>query len=160
MLHTSRDWGENWAHFDAERSEERYVNIGTAAKNSGVPPKTIRYYENIGLIRLAERGPNGYRIYDETDVQTLRFIRHARNLGFTVKDVADLLALRSDDIGTNVEVETFALRGVARIERKLRKLTTLKRSLLDLAERGHGDGWPGCPVIDESPEAVSDGDYR
>lgn len=125
------------------------MNIGTVAVRSGVPPKTIRYYESVGLIPSADRAPNGYRVYDEVDVQTLRFIQRARDLGFSVEDVASLLALWRDRNRASAEVKGLALRRIEHVERKILKLETIKRALLDLAERCHGDDRPDCPILEQ-----------
>jgi len=113
------------------------MNIGAAAAKSGVPPKTIRYYENIGLLRSAPRLPNGYRDYGEPDVHTLRFVRHARRLGFSVPEVSSLLALWRERRRSAAAVNAIAARRVAQIDRKLRECAELKRVLLHLAGRCH-----------------------
>jgi MerR family copper efflux transcriptional regulator len=125
------------------------MNIGTTAERSGLRPKTIRYYESVGLIPSAARTANGYRVYGDADIQTLRFIRRARSLGFTVEDVSNLLALWSDHRRTSPEIKALAVRRISDIERKMRELESLKRALLDLAERCRGDDRPDCPIIDE-----------
>ncbi len=125
------------------------MNIGTVAAESGVPPKTIRYYESVGLVPSAKRAPNGYRVYDEIDVQTLLFIQRARSLGFTVNEVANLLTLWRDRNRTSAEVKALALRRIDQVDRKIRELDTLKRALLDLAERCYGDERPDCPILEE-----------
>ena len=125
------------------------MNIGTIAERSGVAPKTIWYYESIGLIRSAERAPNGYRVYDELDVHTLRFIQRARSLGFTVDQVANLLALWRDRNRASAEVKALALKRIDQIEKKILELDSLKRALHDLAERCHGDDRPDCPILEE-----------
>ncbi|MBI3708348.1 MAG: MerR family DNA-binding protein [Proteobacteria bacterium] len=103
----------------------------------------------LGSNRGAARTLNGYRVYGDADVQTLRFIRRARSLGFTVEDVSNLLALWSDRRRTSPEIKALAARRISDIERKMRELESLKRALLDLAERCRGDDRPDCPIIDE-----------
>lgn len=125
------------------------MNIGIVATRSGLPPKTIRYYESIGLIAAATRAENGYRVYDEADVRILHFIQRARGLGFSVEEVADLLALWRDRTRASAEVKAVALGRIAEIQRKVQELEGLKHALLDLAERCHGDNRPDCPIIDE-----------
>lgn len=124
------------------------MNISEAATRSGVPPKTIRYYESVGLIPAAARAGSGYRVYSETDVATLRFIGRARSLGFTVENVADLLALWHDRRRTSAEVKTLALEHIRRIERKRRELEELERKLRELVERCDGGSRPDCPILD------------
>lgn len=125
------------------------MNIGTVSARSDVSPKTIRYYESVGLIPTAERAANGYRVYDEIDVQTLRFIQRARSLGFSVEQVANLLALWRDKNRTSAEVKALALKRIEYVERKIRELETILRAVVDLAERCHGDDRPDCPILDE-----------
>lgn len=133
------------------------MNIGTASERSGVPAKTIRYYESIGLIRPADRRGNNYRDYSETDIQTLRFISRARSLGFSVKEVGALLALWSDKKRASQQVKELALRHVEEIDRKIAELAAMRRTLVSLTERCHGDERPECPILDDlaSPAARS-----
>src|SRR5258708_2226103 len=95
------------------------MTIGEAANLSGVPPKTIRYYEEAGIIARATRGENHYRTYSDADVQTLRFIHRARSLGFTLKEVTGLLALYRDRRRASREVKKLALQHVAELDRKI-----------------------------------------
>jgi len=124
------------------------VNIGQVAAASGVPAKTIRYYEEIGLVAPAPRQRNGYRRYGEVDLHTLRFIRHARRLGFSVNQVRELLALWRDRRRASGDVKRLALAKIGEIDRKIGELAALRRSLFDLAERCHGDDRPHCPILD------------
>jgi MerR family copper efflux transcriptional regulator len=123
------------------------MNIGQVAERSGVPAKTIRYYESIGLIEAAERRANGYRDYDWRDVETLRFVHRGRSLGFAIEDVANLLALYRDKRRTSHQVKQVALQHVERIDRKLAELRAMRQTLLDLTERCHGDDRPECPIL-------------
>ena len=132
------------------------MQIGTVAARSGLPPKTIRYYESIGLIRSAGRAANGYRAYDETDLRTLRFIQRARSLGFTIEDVTALLGLWRDR-RPSAEVKELVLERIAQIERKLLELASLRLALLDLAEHCQGNERPECPIIDELAAPESNG---
>jgi MerR family copper efflux transcriptional regulator len=125
------------------------MNIGTVARTSGVPTKTIRYYESIGLIPPANRGDNGYRNYDQMDVETLRFIHRARRLGFSVKDVGNLLALWQDKNRASADVKAFALRHIEEVERRITELESIRQTLLDLTKRCHGDNRPNCPIIED-----------
>ncbi|MGE5506373.1 MAG: Cu(I)-responsive transcriptional regulator [Actinomycetota bacterium] len=125
------------------------MNIGEAARRSGVPAKTIRYYETVGLIPPAGRTGSGYRDYSANEVETLRFIQRARSLGFSVKDVADLLALWRDRSRASADVKAIALGHVAAIERKIAELESIRRTLLDLTCRCHGDNHPDCPILEE-----------
>jgi MerR family copper efflux transcriptional regulator len=125
------------------------MNIGQAAHVSGIPAKTIRYYESIGLIPAAGRKASGYRDYDRKEVETLRFIQRARSLGFAVKEVTELLALWRDRSRASAEVKRLALDHVADIERKIAELEAMRRTLLNLTSRCHGDDRPDCPILDE-----------
>ncbi|MFQ6018289.1 MAG: Cu(I)-responsive transcriptional regulator [Kiloniellaceae bacterium] len=123
------------------------MQIGTASEISGVPAKTIRYYESIGLIEAAERTAAGYRVYGDHDVQTLRFIQRARSLGFSVSDVAHLLALWRDTRRASSQVKVLAQNHVARIDRKIEELRGMRETLVHLIERCHGDERPDCPIL-------------
>ncbi len=124
------------------------MNIGTVAEKSGVNAKTIRYYESIGLIPPATRAGNGYRDYGQIDVDTLRFIQRARHLGFTVKDVANLLALWRDKNRASADVKTLALRHIEEIEARIAELESLRGTLIHLTDRCHGDDRPDCPILE------------
>ena len=132
------------------------MNIGTASQRSSVPAKTIRYYESIGLIRAADRRGNNYRDYSETDVQTLRFISRARGLGFSVKEVGALLTLWHDKHRTSHDVKALATRHVEEIDRKIAELQGMRRTLVGLAERCHGDDRPDCPILDDLASGSTD----
>lgn len=125
------------------------MNIGTVSQRSGVPAKTIRYYESIGLIRAADRRGNNYRDYSDNDVQTLRFISRARSLGFSVKEVSALLTLWHDKRRASQDVKALALRHVEEIDRKVAELQAMRRTLVGLAEQCHGDGRPDCPILED-----------
>ncbi len=123
------------------------MNIGAAAQHSGVPAKTIRYYESVGLIAPAERTAAGYRVYSQSDVETLRFVQRARSLGFSVDDVGSLLALWQDRHRSSAEVKALARRRVEDIDRKLAELAEMRATLTDLMQRCHGDQRPDCPIL-------------
>lgn len=125
------------------------MNIGTVAEKSGVPAKTIRYYETIGLIRPAKRRPNGYRDYSVADMRTLHFIKRARSLGFSVEEVRDLLDLWRDRNRTSAAVKALALRHLQALDRKIAELEAMRRAVADLVKRCHGDNRPDCPIIEE-----------
>lgn len=125
------------------------MNIGTVSQRSGVPAKTIRYYESIGLIRAADRRDNNYRDYSDNDVQTLRFISRARGLGFSVKEVGALLTLWHDKRRASHDVKALALRHVEEIDRKIAELQGMRRTLVGLADKCHGDDRPDCPILED-----------
>ncbi len=124
------------------------MNIGSAAKMSGVSAKMIRYYEQTGLIPKAARHDSGYRDYGEADVHRLRFIRRARDLGFTVEQIAELLGLWSDRSRASADVKSFALEHVERLREKMAEIDTMVRTLETLADHCHGDDRPDCPIIE------------
>lgn len=123
------------------------MNIGTASRKSGLPPKTIRYYEEIGLVTADRRG-NGYRDYSEADVRRLNFLHRARDLGFTVEECRQLLSLYDDDHRESSEVKALAEARLADIERRIAELNSLKHALHHLVATCHGDDRPDCPIID------------
>ncbi len=124
------------------------MNIGAAAARSGVSAKMIRHYEAIGLLAAA-RGANGYRVYAERDVAVLRFIRHARDLGFPLEDIRRLLALWQDRGRASAEVKRLALAHVEALESKADSLRRMAASLRHLAAHCHGDDRPDCPILDD-----------
>jgi MerR family copper efflux transcriptional regulator len=125
------------------------LKIGDAAQRSGMPSKTIRYYEDIGLIGPADRLDNSYRAYGESDVRRLRFIHQARGLGFSLKDIAALLELYGDRKRASHEVKQLALRHVATLDTKIAQMMAIRKALAELADRCHGDDRPECPILDE-----------
>lgn len=124
------------------------MNIGEASKGSGVSPKMIRYYEQTGLIPKIARRESGYRDYDETDVHRLRFIRRARDLGFTVEQIGELLLLWSDRSRASADVKALALSHVAALRAKVAEIEGMIATLETLAQSCHGDGRPDCPIIE------------
>lgn len=131
------------------------MNIGEASRASGVSAKMIRYYETIGLIPKPARSEAGYRRYTEADVQTLRFIRRARELAFPVDQMRALLALWRDEGRASADVKRLALAHVAELDAKAQAIAEMSRALRHLAERCHGDGRPHCPIIEELAETAA-----
>lgn len=123
--------------------------IGTVAKQTGVSAKTIRYYEETGLIPAAVRAANGYRVYDERAVHLLRFVKRARDLGFSMEDVGNLLALWADEKRSSAEVKTLATKHLYEIERKIEELLSLQRTMQKLVAGCRGDNRPNCPILDD-----------
>jgi MerR family transcriptional regulator, copper efflux regulator len=123
------------------------MNIGQASKTSGVSAKMIRYYESVGLIPAADRKTSGYRDYSSHDVHRLGFIRRARDLGFDMEQIRDLLRLWSDRDRSNAEVKTIALHHVAALKERAKHLNELADALKHLAEACEGNGRPECPII-------------
>jgi MerR family copper efflux transcriptional regulator len=133
------------------------MNIGDIAKATGISAKMIRYYEETGLIRPATRAMSGYRVYSDNDLQTLRFVRRARDLGFTVKQIDDLLTLWRDRTRASASVKEIALGHVAALEKKMQELKEMSDTLLHLASHCQGDNRPDCPILTTlgSAEAVA-----
>ncbi len=125
------------------------MNIGEAARLSGVPAKTIRYYEDIGLIDAAQRGANGYRAYSETDAELLRFIRHARAVGFSVKECRRLVALYCDPNRHSRDVKALAQAKIAEIDRRIAEFQHMRGELAALAAACPGDDDPECTILEE-----------
>jgi MerR family transcriptional regulator, copper efflux regulator len=123
------------------------MNIGEAAKASGVTAKMIRYYESVDLIPPAERTGSGYRTYSERDVDTLRFIRRARDFGVSMDRVKLLVGLWQDKNRPSREVKAIAVRQVAELEAKIAELVAMKDALAELASACRGDHRPDCPIL-------------
>jgi MerR family copper efflux transcriptional regulator len=132
----------------ARHSGETHMNIGEAARASGVTAKMIRYYEQVGLLAAKGRTSAGYRVYGEQEVHSLRFIRQARRLGFFVDDIRRLLALWQDRSRASAEVKAIALQHVADLDRRIAELTQMRDTLSHLAAHCHGDARPDCPIIE------------
>ncbi|WP_417532542.1 Cu(I)-responsive transcriptional regulator [Marinobacterium stanieri] len=128
------------------------MNIGKASEASGVSAKMIRYYESIELIPEVSRTAAGYRDYSDKDVHRLRFIRRARDLGFSVDQMSELLALWQDRDRASADVKRIALEHVAELERKAQQLMEMSETLSHLAGNCQGDSRPDCPIINELSE--------
>ncbi len=123
--------------------------IGQLAQQTGVTAKTIRYYEETGLLPTAARAANGYRMYGERAVHLLRFVKRARDLGFTIEEVGSLLALWGDDERASADVKELATRHLEEIEDKIRKLKNLRKTMRTLIDSCHGDERADCPILDD-----------
>lgn len=124
------------------------MNIGEAARHSGVSAKMIRHYEGIGLIPKAARTYSGYRTYLASDVHTLRFIRQARNLGFSIKQIDQLLSLWRNQRRPSSKVKTLALVHIEELDARIAEMQAMKHALTELAAHCHGDERPECPILD------------
>lgn len=145
---------------ESEMKDHDFITIGKAASRSGVPPRTIRFYEASGLIAPAKRQRNSYRTYDERDIEALRFIHNARRLGFSVKETGELLGFYRDPHRASEAVKRLVLVHLAQLDKKIAELTAIRSTIAVLAQNCHGDMQPECPVIDqlaaESRDIVSD----
>jgi len=125
------------------------MNIGEAAARSGVSAKMIRYYEQSGLITAPQRTMSGYRVYQDQDIHALRFIRRARDLGFTVEQIGELMELWRDRSRASADVKRIAMAHVEVLEAKRREIEEMAKALKHLARNCHGDGRPDCPIIED-----------
>lgn len=125
------------------------VTIGEAAKATGVSAKMIRYYEETGLLPPADRTASGYRLYAENDLHTLRFVRRSRDLGFSVEDIAGLLALWQDRGRASAQVKALAVQHLTDLRRRIAELEAMARTLTSLADHCSGDSRPDCPILDD-----------
>ncbi len=124
------------------------MNITQAADAAGLPVKTVRYYDDIGLVN-AGRGENGYRVYTDDHVHKLRFLQRSRGLGFSLTDCRQLLSLYEDQNRESADVRALALQRLEDIDHKLRELGSLRSTLAELVSSCHGDDRPDCPILDD-----------
>jgi Cu(I)-responsive transcriptional regulator len=124
------------------------MNISDVSALSGLPAKTIRYYEDIGLVRPG-RGANGYRVFSQPDIHKLTFLARSRSLGFTIDECRELLALYEDKERASADVKRVANEHLRDVERKIKELQEMQTTLLTLVRRCHGDGRPDCPILED-----------
>ena len=134
----------------AELSEAKgqgYYSIGKAAELSGITPKMIRHYESLELIPKAARTAGDYRVYSAADIHTLRFIRRARRLGFSMDEIGTLLGLWRNQRRASEQVKRLATKQIADLDNKIAELQSMRAALAELAEHCHGDARPDCPIL-------------
>jgi MerR family transcriptional regulator, copper efflux regulator len=140
------------------------MNIGQASKASGVSAKMIRYYESIGLVPRSARRESGYRDYGPADIHLLAFVRRARDLGFSIEQIGDLLRLWGDSHRCNAQVKAIALHHVSELKQRAKALNDMADALKGLAAACDGDGRPECPIIKglegDLPIAVDHGAHQ
>ena len=124
-------------------------NIGEAARRSGVSTKMVRHYESLGLLPAVHRTEAGYRQYGDNEVHTLRFIRRARDLGFSMEEIGQLLKLWQNKRRTSADVRRIASKHVEDLTRKMAEMEAMRRTLQHLVHCCHGDDRPDCPILDE-----------
>ena len=124
------------------------MNIGQAARHSGLSAKMLRYYETIGLLSPAQRSDSGYRVYQQQDLHTLGFIKRSRDLGFSLEEVARLLTLWHDRERASADVKALAQQHVEDLDRRIAEMTSLRDTLQHLVKRCQGDDRPDCPILD------------
>lgn len=136
------------------------MNIADAARRAGLTPKAIRFYEAQGLLR-PDRASNGYRAFSDADVHTLRFLKRARDLGFSVEECRALLGLYHESERSSAEVKALAESRVAEIDRRLADLTSIRSALAKLAATCSGDSRPECPILEDlAGDSDREGDRR
>jgi len=123
------------------------MNIGQAAKSSGLSAKMIRYYESIGLLQAAHRTDSGYRLYSPDDLHTLAFIKRSRDLGFSLEEVGKLLTLWQDRGRASADVKALAKQHITELNQKIAELAGLRDTLQDLVAHCQGDQRPDCPIL-------------
>jgi Cu(I)-responsive transcriptional regulator len=123
------------------------MNIGDASKATGISVKMLRYYEDIGLVRPAQRTESGYRVYSDRQIATLRFVRRARDLGFQVKQIAELLDLWQNGSRASADVKALALAHVRELEQRRRELDAMIDTIEHLAHSCQGNDRPDCPIL-------------
>ena len=133
----------------ADARRQGMHNIGEAADLTGASAKKIRHYESIGLVPPAGRTFAGYRIYTDKDLHRIRFIKRARTLGFSMKQIGELLALWDDRRRASASVKKLALAHAEVLSAKIREMEAMQRTLVQLAQRCHGNARPDCPILDD-----------
>jgi Cu(I)-responsive transcriptional regulator len=126
-----------------------FMNIGAAAKAAGINAKVIRHYESEGVIPKAKRTESGYRVYDGNDVHILRFVKKARNLGFSLAEIKRLLGLWRNKNRKSEDVKLIATKHIEILDQKIRELQAMKTALQNLSLSCHGNERPDCPILDE-----------
>ena len=124
------------------------MNIGQVAQYSGVSTKMIRHYEDRGLVKKAVRSASGYRVYSENDMHILAFVRQARSLGFSIKQIRELLGLWQNKMRKSSKVKELALKHIRELDFRIQELQEIQRAISQLANNCHGDDRPECPIID------------
>jgi MerR family copper efflux transcriptional regulator len=125
------------------------MNIGEAAEKAGVTPKMVRHYESLGLLSKVHRTESGYRVYGETEVHTLRFIKRSRDLGFSIPEISELVKLWQDRRRPSSSVKKVAAAHLAELDRKLDEMQSMRKTLSHLIHCCHGDHRPDCPILED-----------
>ncbi|RAS27052.1 MULTISPECIES: Cu(I)-responsive transcriptional regulator [unclassified Pseudomonas] len=131
------------------------MNIGQAARRSGLSTKMIRYYESIGLLKPATRSDSGYRLYQAEDLHSLAFIKRSRDLGFSLDEVGKLLTLWQDRGRASADVKALAMQHIDELNRRIDELVSLRDTLGDLVAHCQGDDRPDCPILKDLANGAS-----
>lgn len=132
----------------ADAQAQGLHTIGDIAKLTGVSAKMIRHYETLGLISPTHRTQANYRVYQNRDIHLLRFIKSARDLGFAMKQIAQLASLWQDENRTSAEVKKLAMEHIDEMDERIHSLQKMRRALSDLANQCQGDDRPDCPILE------------
>lgn len=133
----------------SDAKAQGFYSIGRAAELSGITPKMIRHYESLELIPKANRTSGDYRVYTAAEIHTLRFIRRARGLGFSMEEVGTLLSLWRNQRRASEQVKRLALKHIAELDSKITELQSMRATLAELADHCHGDERPDCPILSD-----------
>lgn len=144
----------------SDAREQGLFNIGSAAAASGVSAKMIRHYEKIGVIPAADRTFSNYRVYSQAEVHTLRFVRRARGLGFSMNEIQELVKLWQDRSRSSAQVKRVAQKHVADLEQKIREMQAMQRTLQNLVDHCHGDHRPDCPILEDLAGDATHAEHR
>ena len=125
------------------------MNIGEASAKAGVTPKMVRHYESLGLLPKVHRTESGYRVYGESEVHTLRFIKRSRDLGFSIPEIAELVRLWQDRKRPSANVKKVASAHLAELDRKIKEMESMRKTLQHLVHCCQGDGRPDCPILED-----------
>ena len=125
------------------------MNIGEAAEKAGVTPKMVRHYESLGLLPKVHRTESGYRVYGESEVHTLRFIKRSRDLGFSIPEISELVKLWQDRRSPSSSVKKVASAHLAELDRKIEEMQSMRKTLSHLVHCCHGDERPNCPILED-----------
>lgn len=125
------------------------MNIGEAAEKAGVTPKMVRHYESLGLLPKVHRTESGYRVYGESEVHTLRFIKRSRDLGFSIPEISELVKLWQDRRRPSSSVKKVASAHLAELDRKIEEMQSMRKTLSHLIHCCHGDDRPECPILED-----------
>ncbi|MDP3230283.1 MAG: Cu(I)-responsive transcriptional regulator [Acidovorax sp.] len=131
------------------------MNIGEAAEKAGVTPKMVRHYESLGLLLKVHRTESGYRVYGESEVHTLRFIKRSRDLGFSVPVIGELVKLWQDRRRSSASVKKVASAHLAELDRKIMEMESMRKTLGHLIHCCHGDDRPDCPILGDLESFVA-----
>lgn len=139
----------NSSHLELASAQAQGLHtIGDAAKLTGVTAKMIRHYETLGLITPTDRTQANYRVYQTREIHLLRFIKSARDLGFSMKQIAQLSSLWKDEARSSADVKKLAIEHIDEMDERIHALQQMRNALSDLANRCQGDDRPDCPILD------------